>query len=215
MGIIDLTQPIISGMPVYEGDPAVSMNSFLDYQNDGCRVSHWQMGSHTGTHVDVPNHFFPNGKTLDQYPLNRFLGRGIKVNLTGLEREASIEPIHLKNSLHSSKSGDFIILHTGWDSWWNQPEYNNHPYLTLAAVEALIQGQISLVAIDAPDVDKASGNEYPVHLRLLEQDILIVENLCRLNQVASEIGQYGFFPLPLHGADASPVRAFYGPGFEK
>ena len=41
------------------------------------RVTALHLGSHSGTHIDAPSHFLPDGKTIDQYPLERFIINGM------------------------------------------------------------------------------------------------------------------------------------------
>lgn len=55
MKIIDISQEIYQGMPVYPGDPTFQshrVNSFK--QGDMCEVSEVTMGTHCGTHIDAP-----------------------------------------------------------------------------------------------------------------------------------------------------------------
>ncbi|MEJ2777724.1 cyclase family protein [Stygiolobus sp. RP850M] len=70
--IIDLSVPIENEMPFYPGDPQPRLREIKikDYM-----VHELLIGTHTGTHVDVPYHFIPEGKRLDQIPLERFMGK--------------------------------------------------------------------------------------------------------------------------------------------
>ena len=36
--------------------------------------SRWDIGAHTGTHVDAPSHFIHGGKTLAEIPLHEWCG---------------------------------------------------------------------------------------------------------------------------------------------
>jgi kynurenine formamidase len=73
----DLTHPIEAEMPVYPGDPVVEMWPDATYGDDGYRVSAFGMGTHTGTHVDAPGHVEPDGRMLDDCPLERFEGEAV------------------------------------------------------------------------------------------------------------------------------------------
>ncbi|MEB3206955.1 MAG: cyclase family protein, partial [Vampirovibrionales bacterium] len=67
---IDISVPIGSNLPVWPGDPPVSMNRVLDLsQGDAATVSRLSCGVHTGTHVDAPAHFLEAGRLLHQIPL--------------------------------------------------------------------------------------------------------------------------------------------------
>ena len=81
MKVVDLTRPLVSGMPVFPGDPPVAVERVRTHDEDGFEVSRVCVGSHSGTHVDAPRHFFPEGATLDEFPAGRFVGRGVIVDL--------------------------------------------------------------------------------------------------------------------------------------
>ena len=208
---VDLTHGITSGMPVFPGDPMVEITTHLNYREDGCRVSRWVLGSHTGTHMDAPSHFIPGASSLDMYDVNRFFRRGVVVDVSHLAPDAAIEPGHLEASLKIACPGDFLVLYTGWDRYWGHPLYDRHPHLSLAGASLLVASGISLVGIDAPDIEKAPGGDYPVHHCLLHHDCLIVENLTNLRQISETVGLFTFLPLSVEAADGSPVRAIYMP----
>lgn len=72
--IIDITQELFSGR-VYPGDPAPEhrMLSSME-EGDPYNLTSLYMCAHNGTHVDAPFHFIKDGKTIDQLPLESFIG---------------------------------------------------------------------------------------------------------------------------------------------
>ncbi len=74
MKIIDLTMPLYTGMPVYPGDPEVSIELVQTHAKEGWDMRRIQINSHDGTHVNAPIHMVPGGKTLDDMPLSAFCG---------------------------------------------------------------------------------------------------------------------------------------------
>lgn len=209
--VIDLTQPINEGMPVFPGDPEVKITPYLYLEQGGCRVSSWAMGSHTGTHMDAPSHFIDQGLSLDRYDVSRFQGRGVVVNATSLTAGETIGRQHLADALALANPGEFIVINTGWSRYWGQPIYDQHPHLSLEGAGMLVDHYISLVAIDCPDIEKATEEDYAVHQLLLLKDCLIVENLTNLEWIHEPVGLFTFLPLPVKGADGSPIRALYQP----
>ncbi len=79
MKIIDLTQPIYDGMPVYPGDPEVRIKETHDFASYNYLLRTLTMGTHTGTHVDAFSHMDQNGKNLDEIEIERFIGKAMKV----------------------------------------------------------------------------------------------------------------------------------------
>lgn len=77
MQIVDLTQPIYDGMPVYPGDPEVRIREVQEVATSGWSVRQLSLGSHTGTHVDAFSHASPEGLAIDAFPVDRFVGRAV------------------------------------------------------------------------------------------------------------------------------------------
>src|SRR5207249_4537420 len=56
----DISLPVSSRLPVFPGDPAISLELALSMAGGHpCNVTRIDMGAHTGTHVDAPFHFDP------------------------------------------------------------------------------------------------------------------------------------------------------------
>ena len=74
MKIYDISQEVFSCV-VFPGDPAPQreiLSSMADGALYNLTASH--MCAHNGTHVDAPYHFIHDGKTVEQVPLDAFVG---------------------------------------------------------------------------------------------------------------------------------------------
>lgn len=80
MKIIDLSQTLENGMQVFPGDPEVKIEQVHTIENEGWRLKYLQFSSHVGTHVDALAHMDKNGETLDQLPIDRFIGKTVLVS---------------------------------------------------------------------------------------------------------------------------------------
>jgi kynurenine formamidase len=226
MEVIDLTHTIHDDIQIYPGDPIPSIGRGLTHEKDYCHVDLLKLGSHTGTHIDAPYHFLKDGQRIDEIPVQRFIGNGILVDVSGKSERELIDSTDLKSYASQIIKGDFVILETGWDRYFGTPKYYRHPYLSADGAMLLVEMGVSLVGIDALNVDptyhasKDSGpaaNDlpdeesygYPVHELLLGNDILIVENLYNLDKINSVKGIYSFLPLKLKDSDGSPIRAVF------
>lgn len=89
MKIIDLTMPLHTGMPVYPGDPEVSIELIQTHEKEGWDMRRIQVNGHDGTHVNAPIHMVPGGKTLDDMPLDVFCGPA-KIYDGSIEKEKGI-----------------------------------------------------------------------------------------------------------------------------
>jgi kynurenine formamidase len=211
--IIDLTQDIHDGMPVYPGDPQPAIRRALTHEADYCHVDELRLGSHTGTHIDAPFHFLKGGQTIDAIPVGRFVGAGVLINASAKRAMEPIGEPDLEPACGLIHEGDFVLLRTDWDRFFGTPEYLRHPFLSAGGARLLTGLGVSLIGIDAMSIDPSAADalsaNYPAHDILLGAGVLIVENLCNLKRVPAPRGLFSFLPLKLRGSDGSPVRAVY------
>ena len=229
MEVIDLTHTIHDDIQIYPGDPKPSISRGLIHEKDYCHVDLLKLGSHTGTHIDAPYHFLKDGQRIDEIPVQRFIGNGILVDVSSKSERELIDSADLKSSASEIKNGDFVILKTGWDQYFGTPKYYLHPYLSANGARLLVEMGVSLVGIDALNVDPTyhtnmnsnsaakdlpdeASYGYPVHDLLLSNNVLIVENLCSLDKINAVKGNYSFLPLKLKDSDGSPIRAVFYSG---
>ena len=77
MNLIDLTHPISEDMPVYPGTEPPVIVTGCTVAEDGFFEKKITLFSHTGTHIDAPAHLLEDGRTLDYFPVDRYVGPAI------------------------------------------------------------------------------------------------------------------------------------------
>jgi kynurenine formamidase len=205
--IYELSQCIENGMTFFPGDPEPRIEPAAAAATPW-RVSQLHLGTHTGTHIDAASHFYPDGKTIDQYTLDRFILPGVVAPALNLAEDQPIRPQLLAEALARLPKGGALAIRTDWDRFWKTDRYRRHPHLSPEAAQALVAEGVGLIAIDALNPDSTVQETSHVHEILLGNDILIVENLTGLAQLqAGRIYQFSFMPLLLRALDGSPVRA--------
>jgi arylformamidase len=203
---IDLSHPIEPGMTCFPGDPEPRIEPLT--MAPPWRVTRLQLGSHTGTHIDAPAHYVSGGRSISDYPLERFFPVGMVVPLAWHGDDEAIAPEALRPYLAALPPGAALLLRTGWDRYWKTERYLHHPYLSPTAALLLAEAGVALVGIDALNVDSTQQGSAHAHAALLGNDVLIVENLTGLDRLLPGLHyQCAFLPLPLAGLDGSPVRA--------
>lgn len=199
--IVDLSRPLGTDTPVFPGDGPVRV-AILD--DSAINLSRIDFSLHTGTHMDAPFHFFPDGETIDQVIPERAMGSACMVDLRGVSPD-DIQSRHLELHRAALRETRIVVLHTGWSRRWTGPEYfTGHPCLASGAAQLLVDCGVQLVAVDMPSVDRAP---YPAHRILLGAGVLIVENLANLESIGVDRFELIVLPLKLVGRDGSPVRA--------
>ena len=206
--IVDLTQPIETGMQVYPGAENVKIENCVDYKNDQWHVDMLHISTHAGTHIDAPYHHIEKGKKIDEFPLEKFTGVGIVCDLTGKEPMQQLEPQDFSAYDDLLDDVEIVVVKTGWEKYYGTKEYENHPYLSEAAARYLTKKGISIAAVDAFSLDSTSLDTDHAHSVLLKNETLLVENLRNLDSLAAGRKYvFSFMPLAVKGSDGSPIRA--------
>ncbi len=204
---IDLTHPIHDTMPVYPGSAQPKIVTGSTIERDGFLEKRITVDSHTGTHMDAPAHLLAGGNHLDDYEISRFHGTAIVAHLDA-HKGPSIDLDVLAPFEAQLNTANFLLIHTGWSCHWGTPRYfKGFPTLTPAAAEWVARAGLSGIGFDAISADRTDTLSYPIHKILLEADILIVENLTRLDRLPEVPFEFACFPLYVHRADGAPVRA--------
>lgn len=199
---IDVTLKINEETIIYPGD-AKFEKDFVCSINEGdvCNVTAISMGTHTGTHIDAPRHFYKNGRTVDSLELEKLIGHAKVFSLEDID---IIKETHIK-SLNIEK-GDRVIFKTKNSKYLLDGEFRkDFVYLDKSASDYLIEKGVILIGIDSLSIEEFNSDFHEVHFDLLEKEIVIVEAL-DLNEV--EEGDYEIIALPLkiEGGDGSPAR---------
>ena len=203
--IIDLSHTLHSAMTVYPGSEKPVLEPVATIEKEGYNETRITCSAHTGTHIDAPSHILKKGKNLDELNIGAFYGKAIVINYSN---QKIIEKAWVENSLSKHNSLDFLLFYTGWDNYWDSPEYfENFPVLSPEAAEFISRLPLKGLGIDAPSYDPVNSNDLPNHHILLKSGILLVENLCKLNDIPPGKFTFSCFPLKINRSDASPVRA--------
>ena len=222
--IVDLSQEIYTGMPMFPGMPEVEITVHASHEQwDGITasdvvspaVNRLALGEHTGTHVDAINHMARQyrGQSIDTMPLAMFYTEGICLDLSHKGLRELIEPIDLEFALATAgleiKQGDTVLLYTDhYRRTYGTTAWDHGPGISSNAARWLGQQRIAAFGVEtmSPGVRKVSNKE--VHHICGELGFTHYENLINLHLLVGR-GRFRFIGLPLkiRGGTGSPVRA--------
>lgn len=230
---IDLSHSLSPETQIYPSDPEFTITPHAIHGKDGYCVHKLSLGTHTGTHIDAPYHFFAEGKTIDQIPLSQFVGEAVVIDLspglpsqtltTGLQERDRVTWKDLEHHAEFMKPGSIVLINTGWSkAHYRTPKYIDHPYLASEVADELLSRGVRVVGVDtlnpdetppSPEVECPGGFKF--HEQFLGGGGLITENVTNLEELIeaqrstpSQKWIVNLMPLNLAGADGSPVRAF-------
>ncbi|HYZ49255.1 MAG TPA: cyclase family protein [Nitrososphaeraceae archaeon] len=210
MKIVDLTLEITSDMITFPGYPMPNLIKWSKFDIQGYVSEVVFLSTHTGTHMDAPFHFNPNGQTIDQVEVNRYIcNNAILMKIQKNDNEMITSDDIIRNSKYEIKEKDSVVFSTGWEKQIKQKDnyIRNNPGLSKDAAEYLVEKKVNAVGIDCPSIDTGVNTELIAHKTLLSNEVLVIENLCNLDEFTN--GKFSLFvaPLKLAGASGSPVRA--------
>ncbi|HBE76920.1 MAG TPA: hypothetical protein DDW65_03945 [Firmicutes bacterium] len=198
----DITQTLYPEILVYPGDPAVQITKSSSIARGNIvNLSSISMGSHTGTHLDAPKHFYDQGVTVDKLPLDYLIG---PAKVFEFKKEMSISKANLQTC--SIQAGDIILLKTRNSALLNRAEFSpDFTYLESDAAEYLAGLPIRTFGFDYLTIDPHDSADFNAHYHLLGQNIVIIEGL-NLSQITPGEYQMVALPLKLQDGDGSPAR---------
>ena len=216
--LIDLTLTLGSNRitPV-PGLVSVEMEPLMTHESHARSNTKLTLATHVGTHVDAPYHFHPGGITVEDMPLERYMGPALLLDLRKLARRGT--PISVANLREAGGEqgalvGKIAVLFTGWTERESGGDryYTAGPYLGNEGAGYLAQCSVNAVAVDFP-IDKHPQTapptiyDFPVHRLLLGQDIPLIENLINLDRLVGETFELWALPIKLQGGDGAAARA--------
>ena len=175
--IIDLSQEIFEGMPVYKDLPQVKMtihnsheewNGIKDPQTKTPAVYKLELGEHTGTHVDAINHMGIQyqGRSIDTMPLSMFYTEGICLDFSHKGLRELIEPKEIEHACGISgleiKEGDTVLFYTDhYRKHFNTENWGKGPGLSTESAKWLGEKNIAAFGVEtmSPGVPGVSNKE--------------------------------------------------------
>jgi len=201
MEIIDISWPITEDITLYKDRGEVKITRPYTLEKNNVNVSAISFETHTGTHVDAPNHFM-EGKTIDQLSLNQLCGPCTVLDFSSVEDLITVSDLQK----HEIKNGQIVLLKTKNSTFSPTAKFNfDFTALTLEGAQYLAQKNIPAIGIDYLSVEKDQP-DHPAHHVFMQKNVPIIEGL-RLQHV--QPGEYTLYCLPLHlpGLEAAPARA--------
>lgn len=207
---IDISYPLSEDLIYWPQDPVPpDVKSHSHTSEEGTiTMSQMTINTHHGTHVDAPRHFFPDGTSIDEMPLDAIMG---PVRVIEIKDTEAIKPEEL--AAHDIRPGERILFKTVNSSYYRLGKFvEDFVHISNEAARFLRDKKVSVVGIDYLAVGsfKDRPSLIEVHRTLLGSGIWIVE---ALNLSAVKAGRYEIICLPIKikQGDAAQARAIIRP----
>lgn len=189
---IDLSILLTKDTPVFPGEPNIIFKKHANIKENTYNEYQITINTHFGTHMDFPYHMIDDGKKSSDFKLENFIGKGKVININNPDLDSiEDEDVFLLYSEHIEKGIDNL--------------FNDVPVLDENLVDFLITKKPKMLLLDIPTPDKFP---YPIHKKILGNDILIVENVCNMKLLIDKKFKVYAIPLNFEEFDGSPCRVF-------
>lgn len=202
--LIDISVPLGQSLPVWPGSSGfLRRGRTTESSGAMVTVSEIEMEVHTGTHVDAPRHFLPDGGVMESLSLTAMCGLAQVVEIPAGEcvTREMLEQAGVDAELAR------LLLKTKNSALWQRSSFQrDYQALTPAAAEWVVANGIGLIGIDYLSIQRyADGPE--VHQILLGAGVVVLEGITLMDV---DPGHYELIcaPLAIPDAEAAPARAF-------
>jgi len=162
------------------------------------------------TYLETAAHLYPDRIKVDELPLERLftdavvlkvpLGAGEKITAPALSQALQSLGVPLRK-------GDSLLVGTGWDKKWDDPDYfRGAPYFSAEAMDWILAHEIGILGADSPQWDNLEDPQgfFP---QFFETETLLLAPLINLSQVSQPRVKLITLPLKVGGVCAAPCRA--------
>ncbi len=215
--IVDLTHPLSSDIPTWNGSCGFCLEIKKDY-DQMFRVQQVKMHAGVGTHMDAPSHRIQGGLSIADIPVEQLIVPLCVIDVSkkaGPDYELSHQDILDHEAAYGVIPPDALVIgFTGWSRFWATPDaYRNvdqngqmhFPAFSAESVKFLIERKIAGIGIDTLSPD--CGNpDFPVHQIVLGAGKYIIENVADCSQIPPR-GSYAVaLPIRAENGTEAPIR---------
>lgn len=185
---------------------------------------------HGGTHADAPKHFAENGRTMEQIPLQEWIGPAVKINVSQqCERNRdyllTVDDITGWEEKHGKiPDGAWVIMYSGIGTKYYPDRLNtlgtaklgmeaipelSFPGFSPKSAQFLVnERNVTGIAIDTPSIDYGKSVEFRVHRIICGADKLALENIANLDKLPESGAVLYVMPVPIKDGTGAPARVF-------
>jgi kynurenine formamidase len=187
----------------------------LTSEKDGIQATSYTISAHAFTHLDAPLHFVANGRSIDSFPVDYFIGEAAILDIP----KGKSEPIsaeEMQKAGKHAKNGDIVLIRTGWlEKMWGKEEFTDSPYLTEEAAEWLVRLKARIAGYDFVEdyivreltrKGHARAEDFVVHQKLLRNGVLNLEFVNNLSKISNPRVKVIALPILLKDCDGAPAR---------
>ena len=158
--------------------------------------------------MDAPAHVREDGITLDKFGADKFVGKAIVVDCSDLSEGDTIDISYINKYKGIIEDAEFVLFKTGWDRYWDTEKfYGKFPVISEEVADYLISSNKKGIGLDVISIEAIESEDLPMHHKVLKNNLVIIENLCNLDQIGSDLFTFCALPLKFINSDGASIRA--------
>lgn len=222
--IQDLTHTLSPSFPVFPAFEPMKITKQYDVTEDGFYANRWDLGEHSGTHMDAPAHFVARAPTADQLPTERLFAPAVVIDISdkvarNADTGVSVADLTAWEDAHGQiPAGAAVLMRSGWasrlgegDAFLNLDDAGtlHFPGFLPEAAEFLVSERTIVgVGVDTPSLDLGNSSTFDVHVTILGSGAWGLENLANLESLLPAGAQLIVGGPKVEGASGGPARVF-------
>ena len=195
---VDLTHVITEDFPTYFGTSNLDIETLFSFDPNGFQMYRWHLVEHTGTHMDAPFHFAPDGMSADEIPLSMLIVPLVVVDIRRKAEEnpdaqLTVEDLRRWERRHGHiPKNACVAMNSGWAEKVDTPEFRNadangvlhFPGFHIEAAQFLAEERkVHGIAVDTLSLDYGPSPDFAVHYFWLPTNRWGMEAVANLDSV--------------------------------
>ena len=215
--IVDLSHTYSETFPTFPGTPGASRRTHVTIERDGFYGQVWELWEHTCTHMDVPAHFIPGGRSSEEIGARELIAPIVVLDIS---RRAAREPdtvvtpndvLRFERRNGRIPRGAIVAMHSGWAARaGDEAAYRNgmrFPGFGVEAIDFLLRRRrIGGIGVDTLSLDHGSSSDFAAHKAILGADRLGIENLRNLKALPPRGATVIMGLIPWREGSGGPAR---------
>ena len=220
--LADLTHSLSPDFPVFPGFQPMRINTLVTVENDGFYATRWDVGEHTGTHLDAPAHFIAGATTADAIGLEQLIAPLAVIDIAARAEEdpdalLMVDDILAWESQHGElPAGAAVMMYSGWEARLadsaafvgaDEQGVLHFPGFAPEAADFLVsERDIVGIGVDTLSLDHGPSQGFESHLITLGAGKWGLENVANLASIPAAGAHVIVGNLKVAEASGGPVR---------
>jgi kynurenine formamidase len=192
--------------------------------------NNYSASEHGGTHADAPIHFYEKGRTIDQIPLDDWIGPAVKIDvvskcLSNRDYLLTVEDIKEWEAKYGIiPDNAWVLMYTGIGTTYYPdkkkvlgttktgkdalPELSFPGFSAEAAEFLVTERNIKGIGLDTPSIDHGKSKDFKVHRICFAANKLAIENIANLDKLPAIGAILYVIPMLIKDGTGAPARAF-------